>query len=120
MKADSGSIVYAGQTVGHLRQETEEVGAAATVLSEAMTAFQEVLNLESEEQRLIQEMDEHPDHDTDSYRRLMTSFDTVHQKLLAADIHLIQAAHRKPCSAALASRPRTLSANYPPSQVAGE
>ncbi len=48
MKADSGSIVYAGQTVGHLRQETEEVGAAATVLSEAMTAFQEVLNLESE------------------------------------------------------------------------
>lgn len=90
MKADSGSIVYAGQTVGHLRQETEEVGAAATVLSEAMTAFQEVLNLESEEQRLIQEMDEHPDHDTDSYRRLMTSFDTVHQKLLAADIHLIQ------------------------------
>lgn len=90
MQADDGDIVFAGQTVGYLRQETEEVGTGTTVLDEAITAFQETLDLEQEEQRLIAAMDAHVDHTSDEYQRLMRSFDAVHQQLLAKEIHLIK------------------------------
>ena len=90
MQADDGDIVFAGQTVGYLRQETEEVGTGTTVLDEAITAFQETLDLEQEEQRLITAMDAHVDHTSDEYQRLMRSFDAVHQQLLAKEIHLIK------------------------------
>jgi len=90
MEADSGNIVYSGQSVGYLKQETEEVPAESTVIDEALTAFSEILQLESDEQRFIKEMEAHPNHDTDEYRRLVNSFDTVHEKLLSKDIHLIR------------------------------
>ena len=90
MQADDGDIVFAGQTVGYLKQETEEVNVGTTVLGEAITAFQETLDLEQEEQRLIAAMDAHVDHTSDEYQRLMRSFDAVHQQLLAKEIHLIK------------------------------
>lgn len=87
---DDGDIVYAGQSVGYLKQETEEVSTGTTVLEEAITAFQETLDLEAEEQRLISAMEAHEDHESDEYHRLMRSFDAVHQKLLAKEVHLIK------------------------------
>ena len=90
LTADDGDIVFAGQTVGYLKQETEEVSVGATVLGEAITAFQETLDLEKEEQRLIAAMDAHEDHTSEEYHRLMRSFDAVHQQLLAKEVHLIK------------------------------
>ena len=87
---DDGNIVYAGQTVGYLKQETEEVTPGATVLEEAMTAFQETLDLEAEEQRLIGAMEAHEDHTSEKYHQLMRSFDAVHQQLQAREIHLMK------------------------------
>lgn len=82
--------MYAGQTVGYLRQETEEVSVGTTVLEEAMTAFQETLDLEQEEQRLIAAMEAHEDHTSETYQQLMRTFDSVHQQLLTREIHLIK------------------------------
>ena len=76
LSPDDGSIVFAGQSVGYLRQETEEVSIGTTVLEEAMTAFQETLDLEKEEQRLIAAMEEHEDHTSAAYQQLMRAFDT--------------------------------------------
>jgi len=90
MSPDDGDIVYAGQSVGYLKQETEEVSSGTTVLEEAMTAFQETLDLEAEEQRLIAEMDAHEDHTSETYQQLMRAFDKVHQQLLSREIHLIK------------------------------
>ena len=87
---DGGSIVYSGQSVGYLKQETEEVAGDISVIDEALKAFSEVLDLERDEQRLIQEMDAHPDHETAEYQRFLHDFNTVHEKLLAADIHMIR------------------------------
>jgi ATP-binding cassette subfamily F protein 3 len=90
LSPDDGSIVYAGQTVGYLRQETEEVSTGTSVLEEAMTAFQDTLDLEVEEQRLIAAMEAHEDHTSNTYQQLMRTFDSVHQQLLAREIHLIK------------------------------
>jgi len=90
IRPDDGNIVYSGQTVGYLKQETEEVSASSSVIDEALTAFGEILSLEAEEKRLIAEMEAHPDHDTDEYRRLVNAFDVVHENLLSQDIHLIR------------------------------
>ena len=90
IRPEDGNIIYSGQTVGYLKQETEEVSATSTVIEEALTAFDEILILEAEEKRLIAEMEAHPDHDTNEYRRLVNAFDTVHEKLLSQDVHLIR------------------------------
>ncbi len=87
---DGGDIVRASQTVGYLRQETEEVSPGTTVLGEAMTAFQETLDLEAEEQRIIAAMDAHEDHTSTEYQQLMAAFDRTHQQLLAKEIHMIK------------------------------
>ena len=90
LEPDDGSVIRAGQTVGYLRQETEEVAAGMTVLGEAMQAFSETLDLEQEEQRIIAAMDAHEDHTTEAYQKLMADFDRVHQQLLTREVHLIK------------------------------
>ncbi|HAY37094.1 MAG TPA: ABC transporter ATP-binding protein, partial [Bacteroidetes bacterium] len=84
LRPDEGSIVYAGMSVGYLKQETEEVAGDRSVLDEALLAFEPILKLESEEQRLLQAMDEHPDHTEDAYTRLMEAFNVTHEKLIAS------------------------------------
>jgi ATP-binding cassette, subfamily F, member 3 len=77
-------------SVGYLKQETEEVAGDRSVLDEALLAFEPILKLESEEQRLLQAMDEHPDHTEDAYTRLMEAFNVTHEKLIASEVHLIK------------------------------
>jgi len=87
---DGGSIGYSGMSVGYLKQETQEVGAVRTVLDETMLAFEDILNLEKEELRLIEQMEVETDHESEAYHKVMEAFNRVHEQLQATDIHLIK------------------------------
>jgi ATP-binding cassette subfamily F protein 3 len=87
---DEGSIGYSGMSVGYLKQETEEIEAHRTVLDETMQAFSEILELEAEEHRLIERMENESDHESEEYHRVMEDFNRVHELLQATDVHMIK------------------------------
>ena len=78
---ESGTIVMAtGQTVGYLPQEMvpDSIG---TVLEEALTAFDQLDNLERELERLTAEIAERTDYDSAEYTRLLERHNDVTEHL---------------------------------------
>ena len=78
---ESGTIVMAtGQTVGYLPQEMvpDSIG---TVLEEALTAFDQLDNLEREQERLTAEIAERKDYDSPEYMRLLERHNDVTEHL---------------------------------------
>ena len=78
---ESGTIVMAtGQTVGYLPQEMvpDSIG---TVLEEALTAFDQLDNLEREQERLTAEIAERTDYDSAEYTRLLERHNDVTEHL---------------------------------------
>ncbi|MBR1549336.1 MAG: ABC-F family ATP-binding cassette domain-containing protein [Bacteroidales bacterium] len=78
---ESGTIVIAtGQTVGYLPQEMvpDSIG---TVLEEALTAFDQLDNLEKEQERLTTEIAERTDYDSPEYTRLLERHNEVTEHL---------------------------------------
>ena len=78
---ESGTIVMAtGQTVGYLPQEMvpDSIG---TVLEEALTAFDQLDNLEKEQERLTAEIAERMDYDSPEYTRLLERHNEVTEHL---------------------------------------
>ena len=78
---ESGTIVMAtGQTVGYLPQEMvpDSIG---TVLEEALTAFDQLDNLEREQERLTAEIAERTDYDSAEYTRLLERHNEVTEHL---------------------------------------
>ena len=78
---ESGTIVMAaGQTVGYLPQEMvpDSIG---TVLEEALTAFDQLDNLEKEQERLTAEIADRTDYDSLEYTRLLERHNEVTEHL---------------------------------------
>ena len=85
---DQGDVIYeGGASVGFLRQDTQEEDLSISPLEEALHAFDDVLRLEAEAERLTQEMEAHPDHTTDDYFKLVEQFSKVHDRLLTRESH---------------------------------
>ena len=85
---DQGDVIYeGGASVGFLRQDTQEEDLSISPLEEALHAFDDVLRLEAEAERLTKEMEAHPDHTTDDYFKLVEQFSKVHDRLLTRESH---------------------------------
>lgn len=70
-KADEGEVVVPeGQTIGYLPQEME-TGSPRTVYEEALTAFEEMQQLEVSIRQMEQEIHERTDFDSKSYHALI-------------------------------------------------
>jgi ATP-binding cassette subfamily F protein 3 len=92
---DGGQVSFdGGATVGYLRQDVQEMDLDRSVLDEALTAFQHVLDLEEDERRIAQQMtDALADGmaaDSEHYTRLVDRHARVHTELVAAEHHLIK------------------------------
>ncbi len=86
---DEGTVVTGGTTIGYLAQDAEEGGSGRSVREEALTAFDEVLALQAEEERLMRAMEAETDPTSEAYTRLLHAFDRVHAELTAREAHLI-------------------------------
>ncbi|MEM6784267.1 MAG: ABC-F family ATP-binding cassette domain-containing protein [Bacteroidota bacterium] len=92
---DGGQVGFdGGATVGYLRQDVQEMDLDRSVLEEAMTAFQHVLDLEADERDLAAQMTqalaEGMAADAPEYTRLVERHARVHAELAAAEHHLIK------------------------------
>ncbi|WP_420456947.1 ABC-F family ATP-binding cassette domain-containing protein [Rubrivirga sp.] len=89
---EQGEVIYeGGATVGFLRQDTQEEDLSISPLEEALHAFDDVLRLEAEAERLTAEMEAHPDHTTDGYFKLVEQFSRVHDRLVTREAHTAEA-----------------------------
>ena len=89
---DAGEVVReGGATVGFLRQDTQEQDTSVSPLEEALHAFDDVLRLEAEAERLTAEMEAHPDHTTDDYFKLVEQFSKVQDRLVTREAHTAEA-----------------------------
>ncbi|MEL6769832.1 MAG: ABC-F family ATP-binding cassette domain-containing protein [Bacteroidota bacterium] len=92
---DGGQVGFdGGATVGYLRQDVQEMDLDRSVLEEALTAFQHVLDLETDERDLAAQMTQALADgvaaDSDQYTRLVERHARVHAELAAAEHHLIK------------------------------
>ncbi len=89
---DRGEVIReGGATVGFLRQDTQEQDTSISPLEEALHAFDDVIRLEAEAERLTVAMEDHPDHTTDDYFKLVERFSKVHDRLVTREAHTAEA-----------------------------
>lgn len=86
---DEGTIMRGQTSIGYLEQDVQEGDSDATVLEEAMKAFEEVHALEAEEQRLTEALASE-DHEDPRYEKLLHDLDRVHTKLATLEAHRMQ------------------------------
>ncbi|WP_457651450.1 ABC-F family ATP-binding cassette domain-containing protein [Rhodocaloribacter sp.] len=87
---DEGTIMAGDTTLGYLAQDVQESVSERSVLEEAMEAFEDVLALQREEERLTSAMEAETDHESAHYDRLLHAFDRVHAELVTREAHLIR------------------------------
>ena len=79
-RPDNGNIVMpTGSTLGFLHQDMV-VPKGKTVMEEALTAFDQVKDLEKEMEALNQEIAERTDYESDSYAKLLERFSEVNER----------------------------------------
>ena len=88
-EVDEGTVGRSS-AVGYLAQDAQETVSQRTVVDEALTAFDEVLALQDEEDRITRQMDQEQDHSSAHYQKLLHALEGTHAKLVAKDIHLIR------------------------------
>jgi ATP-binding cassette subfamily F protein 3 len=89
---DGGEVVReGGATTGFLRQDTQELDISISPLQDAMRAFEDVLALDAEAHRLLDEMETHADHDTPAYHALVDRFSRTQEMLATRDAHTVEA-----------------------------
>ncbi len=91
IRPDEGRVLVGGQTtVGYLEQDVQSLNSEAGILDEALTAFEDIQKLEREEQRIMNDLAEHPDHTDPQYERLLHMLENVHAQLAAAEAHRVR------------------------------
>ena len=89
---DGGEVVReGGATTGFLQQDTQEHDTSISPLEDAMRAFGEVLELDAESHRLLEQMEAATDHDTDHYHGLVERFSKAQELLATRDAHTVEA-----------------------------
>ena len=88
---DSGTVDRGGSTeVGYLEQDVQEMPPDRSVRAEALTAFSNVLDLEAEEERITERLNDIADYESDEYERLLGRLERVQEKLNAAESHRLR------------------------------
>jgi ATP-binding cassette subfamily F protein 3 len=91
MRPDEGRVMVGGQTtVGYLEQDVQSLNSDASILEEALTAFEKIKRLEREELRITDELAAHPDHSDPEYERLLHLLESVHAQMTAGEAHRIK------------------------------
>ena len=91
IRPDEGRVMVGGQTtVGYLEQDVQSLNSEASILEEALTAFESVKKLEREEVRITDELAAHPDHADPEYERLLHALESVHAQMTAGEAHRIK------------------------------
>ena len=88
---DEGTMaIPPSHVIGYLPQEVQEAATDKTVLSEALTAFKDIRELEREEERLVNELESSRDESSPGYKRILLRLDTVHEELRSRDSRTVR------------------------------
>jgi ATP-binding cassette subfamily F protein 3 len=90
---DAGRVENTGVSVGYLRQDLQSSPASdqeATPRSVALSAFDDVLALEAEEERLTRALDEADDHESEAYWNQIEKLGRVQERLDTHEAHCIR------------------------------
>jgi len=88
---ESGSIVVPpSYVIGYLPQEVEESDTDKTVLEEAISVFEEVLELENESETLAGALHKITDHESSEYKKTLSRLDAIHNELKTRDSHTLK------------------------------
>lgn len=91
VRPDEGRVSVGGQTtVGYLEQDVQSLNTEASIIEEALSAFENIKNLEEEEHRITEELAEHADHADPQYMRLLHALERVHAQMAASEAHRIK------------------------------
>ncbi len=86
---DEGSVsAPAGSTVGFLEQDVQEMDAERSVIQEAMTAFAEIVDLESRERQIVDRLEQIDDHESAEYLAVLERQAEIHSELVRLESHL--------------------------------
>ena len=92
LRPDSGSVSFQGDVrLGYLEQESQEVASGKSVLATALEAFDEILALQAEDQRIAKWLESTQDFESEEYVRTLNRFEQIHTQLANFDAHLIEA-----------------------------
>ncbi len=88
---DVGTIaVTGGTTIGYLEQNVQEMPADRSIKEEALHAFSAILKLQSEEERITQELQSDLDHEDPAYQRMLGELQSIHDQLQSHEAHRIE------------------------------
>ena len=85
LQPDGGRLSLGNASVGYLSQDVHETDTGRSVRDEALSAFEEVLALEREEEELLQKLEE-TDAEGDGYEKVLHRLEQVHSRL-----HILEA-----------------------------
>ncbi len=92
IQPDQGTVTFQGDVrLGYLEQESQEWATSSSVMDVALEAFDEILSLQEEEQRIAAWLESATDFESDKYLRTLDRFEQVHSRLSTFDAHLIEA-----------------------------
>ena len=90
-KYDEGSIAVTGSaTIGFLEQDVQEMPSDRSVKEEAMLAFTHVMDLQEREAKIMEEVEQEADHESDRYTSLLSELGNVQNQLVAHEAHRIE------------------------------
>jgi ATP-binding cassette subfamily F protein 3 len=90
-KPDSGAVIVPpSYVIGYLPQEVEESDTDKSVLREALSVFKEVLDLESESEKIAEELHNMTDHESSEYKKTLSRLDAIHNELKTRDSHTLK------------------------------
>ena len=88
---DSGTItIPPTHVIGYLPQETQEKATGDTVVSEALTAFKDIKELEREEEALTKDLESATDDSSPEYEKLLLRLHDLHEELRSRDSHRVR------------------------------
>ncbi len=87
--ADAGTVTREGVSIGYLEQDVQELPDDRTVREEALRAFEDVLDLEEQEQQISKEL-ETTDYESARHGKLLNRLQRVQEKLEVHDAHRIR------------------------------
>ena len=89
MSPDSGRVTREGVSVGYLEQDVQELPEDRTVREEALRAFDDVLALEEEEEKITERLED-TDHESREHQKLLDKLHRVQEELNKYESHRIR------------------------------
>ncbi len=88
---DEGKLsIPPSHVIGYLPQEAQEIATDKTVVSEALSAFKDIKELEREEEKLTKELESSRDESSPEYKKILLRLDSVHEELRSRDSHTVR------------------------------